>query len=73
MKKLEILVILLILATVLVGCGSSSSSTNSTAQCKVCYKEFSLGTDDSKSIFRKNMCVRCFTNYEAGMKLKNAL
>lgn len=43
----------------------SSSKSDDTVKCKSCGREFEKGTENSKSILWKNMCVQCFENYEA--------
>lgn len=58
------------------GISSSSSSTSNssskdskTKKCKVCGREFNMGTDDSWSITTRNMCVNCYKNYKAAEEM----
>ena len=42
-------------------------------QCKVCKRYFKMGTDDSWSITKTNMCEQCYKNYKYANELKDEM
>ena len=61
-----IIILVVIIGFVVLSLDSGSGASNKTVTCKVCKREFSMGTSDSKSINRTNMCTNCYNNYKQG-------
>lgn len=75
-SKSNILVIIIVLIIIIVGlniCNSCiPSSTNESYTCPVCNKTFT-NKDDVSSIMWKNMCEKCYENFQFNQELREEI